>query len=94
MYGGKFACQNRLSWPYSWKEIYCFSLFYPVFEGNFQVQVLGGAEGGGGGLIFGGAFQRGGFFVTILSGLYLEGLIHGGSNFRKFTVLIVTPFAD
>ena len=49
MYGGKFACQNRLGWPYSWKEIYCFSLFYPVFEGNFQVQVLGGggAEGGG-----------------------------------------------
>ena len=94
MYGGKFACQNRLGWPYSWKEIYCFSLFYPVFEGNFQVQVLGGAEGGAGGLLFGGAFQRRVFCVTILSGLYLEGLIHGGANFRKFTVLIVTPFAD
>ena len=47
-----------------------------------------------GGLIFGGAFQRRVFCVTILSGLYLEGLIHGGANFRKFTVLIVTPFAD
>ena len=93
MCGGKFACQNRLGWPYSWKEIYCFSLFYPVFEGNFQVQVLGGQEGGGG-LIFGGAFQRRVFCVTILSGFYLEGLIHGGANFRKFTVLIVTPFAD
>ena len=91
MYGGKFACQNRLGWPYSWKEIYCFSLFYSVFEGNFQVQVLGGAEGGGG-LIFGGAFQRRVFCVTILSGLYLEGLIHGGACFRNFTVLlIVTP---
>ena len=87
MYGGKFACQNRLGWPYSWQEIYRFSLFYLVFEGNFQVQVLGG-----GGLIFGGAFQRRVFCVTILSGLYLEGLIHGGAYyFRNFTVLIVTP---
>ena len=94
MYGGKFACQNRLGWPYSWKEIYCFSLFYPVFEGNFQVQVLGGAEGGGGGFYLEGRFNGGFFCVTILSGLYLEGLIHGGANFRKFTVLIVTPFAD
>ena len=33
IYGGKFALQN-----YSWKEIYRFSLFYFVFEGNFQVQ--------------------------------------------------------
>ena len=76
MYGGKFACQNRLGWPYSWKEIYRFSLFYLVFEGNFQVQVLGG-WGGGGGLIFGGAFQRRVFCVTVLSGLCLEGLIFG-----------------
>ena len=38
MYGGKSAFQNRLGWPYSWKEIYRFSLFYLVFEGNFQVQ--------------------------------------------------------
>ena len=52
MYGGKFALQNRLGWPYSWKEIYRFSLFYLVFEGNFQVQ----APRGGGGLILGGAF--------------------------------------
>ena len=27
MYGGKFAFQNRLGWPYSWKEICRFSLF-------------------------------------------------------------------
>ena len=38
MYGGKFAFKNRLSEPYSWQEIYRFSLFYFVFEGNFQVQ--------------------------------------------------------
>ena len=24
MYGGNFAFQNRLGWPYSWKEIYRF----------------------------------------------------------------------
>ena len=30
-----------------------------------------------------------GFCVTGLGGLYLEGLIHGGAYFRKFTVLIV-----
>ena len=61
MYGGKSAFQNRLGWPYSWKEIYRFSLFY-------QVQVPGGAyiwrgvltEGFShyqfGGLIFGRAY--------------------------------------
>ena len=28
IYGGKFAFQNRLGWPYSWKEIdrFCFVL--------------------------------------------------------------------
>ena len=37
IYGVKFAFQNRLGWPYSWKEIYRFALFYFVFEGNVQV---------------------------------------------------------
>ena len=71
---------------------YRFSLFYLVFEGNFQVQVLGGGGRGREGLIFGGAFQRRVFCVTILSGLYFKGLIHGGAYFRNFMVLlIVTP---
>ena len=43
MYGGKFAFQSRFGQPYSWKEIYRFSLFCFVFEGNFQVQAPGGA---------------------------------------------------
>ena len=43
MYGGKFALKNRLGWPYSWKEIYRFSLRYFVFEGDFQVKALWGA---------------------------------------------------
>ena len=49
IYGGKFAFQNRLGYPYSWKEIYCFCfVLLFVFEGNFQVKAPGG-------LIFGGA---------------------------------------
>ena len=67
MYGGKFAFQSRFGQPYSWKEIYRFSLFCFVFEGNFQVQAPWGAyiwrgdltEGflryEFGGLLFGGA---------------------------------------
>ena len=43
MCGGKFAFKIRLGQPYSWKEIYRFSLFYFVFEGNFQVQAPQGA---------------------------------------------------
>ena len=31
-----------------------------------------------------------GFCVTILGGLYLEGLIHGGAYFRNFTVYLVS----
>ena len=45
----------------------------------YKVKSSGGRRGGG--LIFGGAFQRRVFCVTILSGLYLEGLIHGGAYF-------------
>ena len=85
MYGGKFAFQNRLSWPYSWKEIYCFSLFYLVFEGNFQVQTPGW---GGGAYIWRGILT-GVFCVTSLGGLYLEGLIRGGAYFRNFIVYLV-----
>ena len=56
-----------------------FALFYPVFEGNFQVQAPGE-------LIFGGAISRRVFCVTSVGGLYLQWLIHGGANFRNFTV--------
>ena len=70
MYGGKFAFQNRLGWPYSWKEIYRFSLFYLVFEGNFQVQAPRGAY------IWRGILTEG-FLRYEFGGLYLEGLIFG-----------------
>ena len=79
MYEGKFGFQNRLGQPYSWKDIYRFSLFYFVFEGNFQVQAPRGAY-----------IWRGDLTEGVLrhefGGLYLEGLIHGGAYFRNFTV--------
>ena len=74
MYGGKFAFKNRLGQPYSWQEIYRFSLFYFVFEGNFQVQAPQGAYIWRGDLTEG--FLRYEFRV----------LIFGGAYFRNFTV--------
>ena len=56
-----------------------FALFYFVFEGNFRYKPPGG-------LIFEGAIKPRVFCFTILSGLYLEGLIHGPAYFRNFTV--------
>ena len=40
MYGGKLAFQNRLGWPYGWKEIYHFYFVICdfVFESKFHVQ--------------------------------------------------------
>ena len=61
-----------------------FGLFYFVFEGNFQVQAPRGAY------IWRGDLTEG-FCVTSLGGLYLEGLIHGGVYFRKFTVFTNDP---
>ena len=59
MYRGKFEFQNRLGQPYSWKEIYRFSLFYFVFEGSVQEQ----APPGEGGLVFGEAYTWRGLFL-------------------------------
>ena len=70
-----------------------FLCFTPYLRAISKFKSSGGRRGGGG-LYLEGLFKRRVFCVTILSGLYLEGLIHGGANFRKFTVLIVTPFAD
>ena len=61
------------------RKLTIFALFYFVFEGKLQVQVARGAY-----------LRRGdlteGFCVTILGGLYLERLTHGGAYFRNFTV--------
>ena len=60
-----------------------FALFYFVFEGNFRVQATRKAY------IWRDNLMEGFFCVTILGGLYLEGLVHGGAYFRNFTVLFI-----
>ena len=61
MHGGKFAFENRLGRPNSWKEMYrfCFVLLCKI-EGNFQVQAPPPPRGGG--LKFGGAYTWRGLF--------------------------------
>ena len=80
MYGGKFAFQNRLSWLVVGWKFTIFALFCFVFEVKFQVQAPRG--------------DYRVFCVTILGGLYLEGLIHGGAYFRDFTVYFQGLYGD
>ena len=58
-----------------------FALFYFVFEGNFPTSPRGT-------YIWRGVLTES-FCVTGLGGLYLEGLIHRGANFRNFTVVVL-----
>ena len=60
-----------------------FALFYFVFEVNFPSTSPRGAY------IWRGDLTEG-FLRYRSGGLYLEGLIHGGAYFRKFTVLFST----
>ena len=66
----------------SGKEIYHFC-FVLLFESKFHVQAPRGAY-----------IRRGDltedFCVTILRGLYLEGLIHGGAYFWNFTIYSIS----
>ena len=84
IFGGAYArreiCVSKsIKVACSGKEIYHVCFVYFVFDGKFQVQAPRGAY-----------IRRDdlteGFCVTILGGLYLEGLIHGGAYFRNFTV--------
>ena len=65
IHGGKFACQNRLGQPYSWKEI-------------LHLRAISKPPGGS---IFGGAIWQRCFCVTRLGGLYLEWLYMVGLIF-------------
>ena len=56
-----------------------FALLRFLFEGNFPSTNLRGAY-------IWRSDLTGGFFVTGLGGVYLEGLIHGGAYFWNFTV--------
>ena len=58
---------------YCWQEIYQFSLFYCVFEGNFQVQAPAGPY------IWRGDLTEGFLHYEF------RGLIFGGAYFRNFT---------
>ena len=80
MYGGKFAFQNRLGWPYSWNEIYRF-LYLALYLGAISNNKPPGRRRH----ILRGDLPKG-FCVTSFGGLYFEGLIHGGAYFRNFTV--------
>ena len=82
MHGGKFAFKNRLGQPSSWKEIYRFSLFYFVFDGNFQAQAPLGAYIWRGDLTEGFLrYEFGGAYIW--RGLYMEGLIFGILRYLK-----------
>ena len=81
IFGGKFAFQNRLGWPYRWKEIYRFCFILLFHCGQFpSTSPLGG-------LYLGGNLTEG--FLRH----EFEGLIHGGAYFRNFTVSKVLPSA-
>ena len=71
----------KIDWAsLQWEENSPFLLYFTLYSrANSKFKPLGG-------LIFGGAIYRRDFCVTILGGLYLEGLIHGGAYFRNFTV--------
>ena len=61
-----------------------FALFYFVFEDNFPS--TSPPPRGGGGLYLERRFNGRVFCVTVLGGLYLEGLIHGGAYFLIFLI--------
>ena len=69
IFGGRF----KIDWTslINGRKFTVFSLFYLVFEDNFQVQAPRGAY------IWRGDLTEGFFCVTGLEGLYLEGLIFG-----------------
>ena len=68
MYGGKFAFQNRLGQLIDGRKFTVFALFCFAFQGNFQVQALGG-------LIFGGVISRKVFCVSSLGGYIWRGVV-------------------
>ena len=71
----------KINWATLWWEgnllfLLCFTLY---LRANSKYKPPGG-------LYSEGRFNGGFFYVTILGGLYLEELIHGGAYFRNFTV--------
>ena len=100
IYGGKFAFQNRLGLPYSWKEIYrfCFVLLCiwrayirrgDLTEGFLRYEF--------GGLIFGGAHTWRGlfseFYGILLGSRSLVGTPSGVSRFDLFRQFCIQEFS-
>ena len=76
IYGGKFAFKKSIGLACSGKEVYhdfCFVL--PCIRGQIPSTSPPGD-----------LYSEGFFCVTILGGLYLEGLIHAGAYFWNFMV--------
>ena len=70
MYGKKFAFQNRLVWLVVGRKSYHFCFVLLCIRGQIQSTSPPPPPPGG-------AYVRRVFCVTILGGLYLEGLIFG-----------------
>ena len=86
IYGEKFAFQIDLASLIDGRKFTVFALFYFVLEGNFLVHAPGGHIFGVGG---GGGDLTEGFLRYKFGGLiFFEGLIHGGTYFRNFTVYL------
>ena len=77
IYGGKFAFQNRLGWPYSWKEIYRFGFVLLFIWGQFSST---SPPPPGGAYIWRGDLTEG--FLHYEFG----GLIFGEAYFKNFMV--------
>ena len=58
----------------------CFFFYYFEFEGYFRVQAHGDC-------IWRGDLSEGFLHYQFVGPMYLQGLIHGGANFRNFSVL-------
>ena len=86
IYGGKFAFQNLLGEPYSWKEIYLFLLCFTLY---LRATAKYNPRGGGGGLYLEARFN-GGFFTLQVWGAYIWRRLHTkGLIFRKFMVFLL-----
>ena len=84
----EICISNSIGLACSGKEIYHFCFVLLCIQGQIP------STSPPGGLYLEGRFNRGFFCVTILRGLYLDGLIHGGAYFQNFTVCKNTDNSD
>ena len=85
IYGGKFASQNRLGYPYSWKKIYSFWFVLLCIWGQFP------STSPPGGLYLEGQFNRGFFALRVWGAYTWRGLF---SEFYCIDIYILKPCYD